>query len=129
MGVEELRRLRPALDRFAGEFDGCIRTAPSRRHLLSYMNGQLGALERKSIEPIALDAGVPPRTLREFLSIHRWDENAVARRLREIVVRDHGTPNAIGGSSTRRVSSRRATRRPASNVTTAATQERWRTVS
>ena len=96
MNTTKLRRLRPALDRFAREFDDCIKTARSRRHLLRYMNGQLGPLERKSIEPIALDAEVPVRTLQEFLSIHRWDDAAVARRLREILVRDHAAANAIG---------------------------------
>ena len=96
MDVTELRRLKPALDRFAGEFDSSIKTVPSRRHLLRYMNGQLGPLERKSIEPIALDAGVPVRTLQEFLSHHRWDEEAVSRRLREILMRDHADPSAIG---------------------------------
>ena len=96
MDVTELRRLKPALDRFAHEFDDCIKTVPSRRHLLRYMNGQLGPLEGKSIEPIALDAGVSVRTLQEFLSHHRWDEDAVSRRLRGIVMRDHADPNAIG---------------------------------
>ncbi len=96
MDVKELRRLKPALDRFAREFDSCIKTVPSRRHLLRYMNGQLGPLERKSIEPIALDAGVPVRTLQEFLSHHRWDEEAVSRHLREVLMRDHADPSAIG---------------------------------
>ena len=96
MDVKELRRLKPALDRFAREFNSCIKTVPSRRHLLRYMNGQLGALERKSVEPIALDAGVPVRTLQEFLSHHRWDEEAVSRHLREILMCDHADPNAIG---------------------------------
>jgi SRSO17 transposase len=96
MDIEDLRRLRPALDGFVGEFDDCIRTAPSRRLLLRYVNGQLGPLERKSIEPMALELGVPPRTLQEFLSIHRWDEGAVGRRLRQLTMRDHADPNAIG---------------------------------
>jgi SRSO17 transposase len=93
--LEELRKLRCALDCFVGQFDDCISTAPSRRHLRRYVNGQLGPLERKSVEPIALDAGVPPRTLQEFLSQHRWDEEAVGKRLRQVIVRDHGDPNAI----------------------------------
>jgi SRSO17 transposase len=96
MDIAELRSLRSALDRFAGQFDDCIRTQPSRNHLRTYLRGQLGPLERKSIEPMALDAGVPPRTLQEFLSLHRWDEVAVERRLRALVIRDHFDPNGIG---------------------------------
>lgn len=96
MEIKELRRLRRALNRFVAQFDDCIKTEPSRKHLRTYINGQLGPLKGKSVEPIALDAGVPPRTLQEFLSIHRWDDAAVARRLREIIQRDHADENAIG---------------------------------
>jgi SRSO17 transposase len=53
-------------------------------------------LERKSVEPIALSAGVPPRTLQEFLGLHRWDENAVRRKVQKIVRCDHADENAIG---------------------------------
>jgi SRSO17 transposase len=56
----------------------------------------LSSLERKSIEPIALEMGTPVRTLQEFLEIHRWDDAAAARRLREIVQKKHGSTNAIG---------------------------------
>lgn len=96
MDIQELKKLRPALNRFVAKFDDCIKTGPSRTHLRTYINGQLGPLERKSIEPIALDAGVHPRNLQEFLSIHRWDDRAVLRRLKEILRRDHSDKNAIG---------------------------------
>jgi len=96
MDLQELRKLRRKLNAFTAQFDDCIKTRPSREHMRTYLNGQLGDLKRKSIEPIALEAGVSPRTLQEFLSIHRWDEGAVARRLRRNVMRDHSDPNAIG---------------------------------
>ena len=37
-------------------------------HLPTYVAGQLSSLQDKSVEPIALKAGVAPRTLQEFLS-------------------------------------------------------------
>jgi SRSO17 transposase len=95
MDLRELRSLRPALERYVRRFDGCIKTRNSRRHLRTYVRGQLGPLPRKSIEPIALDAHVPPRTLQEFLSIHRWDDAAVGRRLRGEIQKDHPHENAI----------------------------------
>ena len=95
METRELRKLRRSLDKFIGNFDDCIKTGPSRRHLRTYINGQLGPLERKSIEPMALEAEVPPRTLQEFMSIHRWDEAKVGSRLRKLVKRDHADENAI----------------------------------
>lgn len=95
MEVAELRKLRPALDRFVSQFDGCFRNVRSRDHVKTYVNGQLGPLERKSVEPIAVEAGVPPRTLQEFLSIHRWDHDQASRLLRDIVWREHPDENAI----------------------------------
>jgi SRSO17 transposase len=93
--IQELRQLRPALERFFKRFEPCIKTRPSRRHLRTYVRGQLGPLERKSVEPMALDARVAPRTLQEFLSEHCWDEDGVTRKLHKVIQRDHGHPEAI----------------------------------
>lgn len=96
MDTQELRQLRRSLDRFVKRFESCIKMRASQRHLRTYLKGQLGPLERKSVEPMALDARVPPRTLQEFLSIHRWDEDRVSRKIRKVVQRDHGHEEAIG---------------------------------
>lgn len=96
MDLATLRQLRADLDRFVTYFDPCIKTRPSRQHLRTYLNGQLGSLPRKNLEAIALDAEVPVRTLQEFLSLHRWDEASVARRLRERIRTRHADEHAIG---------------------------------
>lgn len=93
--IEDLQAMRRNLTRFLSRFDDCIKTKPSRQHLATYVGGQVGDLERKSVEPIALAAGVPPRTLQKFLSEHLWDEQAVSRRQREILMRDHADENAV----------------------------------
>lgn len=95
MEVAELRGLRGRLDRYLRWFRGCIRTRPTRRHLRTYLKGQLGPVGKKNVEVMALEAGVPVRTLQEFLEIHRWEEGAVGRRVRERVRRRHGHDNAI----------------------------------
>jgi SRSO17 transposase len=95
MDIATLERFRSALDGFCGEFEDCIKTKPSRRHLRTYLAGQLGPLQRKSVEPIALEAGVAPRTLQEFLSFHRWEEQQVAKRVRELVARRHADAGAV----------------------------------
>lgn len=59
------------------------------------MDGQLSDLPRKSIEPIALEAGTPVQSLQEFLSIHRWEYQAAATRLRERVQKKYRDANAI----------------------------------
>ena len=47
-------------------------TAPlaqdTRAHLPTYVSGQLSDIPEKSVEPIAINAGVAPRTLQEFLN-------------------------------------------------------------
>ena len=62
----------------------------------TYVAGQLSDLLRKSIEPIALEAGTPPRTLQRFLESMEWDEMRLRDRLQGIVVRDHAHGHAIG---------------------------------
>ena len=95
MRAEELLPLRPALDRFLKYFEACA-VAPTRKLIGTYVGGQLGPLPRKSIEPIALDAGVAPRTLQELLSLHRWDEDLMRTRLQQRVAGSHSGRHIIG---------------------------------
>ena len=60
MNAETVLRIKPALTEYLHEFDGGFGRV-SRRHLDTYVQGQLGPLERKSVEPIADAAGPPPR--------------------------------------------------------------------
>ncbi len=96
MDVHAILEIKPALTAYLREFDHCFANVRSTRHLVTYVAGQLSDLPRKSIEPIADAAGVPPRTLQEFLSLARWDESAVRERLQRRVARRHGAPNSIG---------------------------------
>lgn len=93
--LEQITCLKRRLTCFLKQFDDCVKTAPSRKHMRTYVNGQISNLERKSVEPIALEAGVAPRTLQEFLGLHRWDHEAVRCRVQQIVARDHPHDNAI----------------------------------
>lgn len=87
--------IRSKLNEFLFEFRDCIKTRPSRNNLRCYVNGQLSELPRKSVEPIALDAGVHHRTLQEFLSYGRWDHEGVRMRVQEIVRREKGCTEGI----------------------------------
>jgi SRSO17 transposase len=60
------------------------------------MLGQLGPLQRKSIEPMADASGTPPRTLQEFLGLYRWDESAMRDRLQQRVAQRYGHPHSVG---------------------------------
>lgn len=96
MTADQILGLGPELQKFLKEFEGCFGRVEPRRKLEVYVAGQLGQLPRKSAEPIALAAGVPPRTLQEFLASDDWDEDAMAAELRHLVARDHGDYQAIG---------------------------------
>jgi SRSO17 transposase len=96
MDASEISALQPALDRYLAEFDDCFGRVEPATHFGTYVAGQLSDLPRKSIEPIALKAGTPPRTLQQFLSGARWQEGMMRDRLQEIVARDHAHPHAVG---------------------------------
>jgi len=96
MDADQIRRLKPELTRYLDQFYDCFARRDTRAHFPVYVEGQLSELPGKSCEPMALAAGVAPRTLQEFLSQHRWDEDALRRRLHEIVTRDHAGPHSIG---------------------------------
>jgi SRSO17 transposase len=84
------------LTEYLHEFDGCMGRITNRSHLETYVSGQLGDLERKSVEPIADAAGVPPRTLQEFLSMLKWDEQAARDRVQRRVAHRHSHPHSVG---------------------------------
>src|SRR6478672_8894697 len=83
MTEEQLRGLEPALDRFLQPFLYCCNYTQTFGHLHTYVRGLLSDLPRKSVEPIALQAGTPVRTLQEFLKDHAWDCAAVRDLLQE----------------------------------------------
>ena len=81
---------------YLAEFGNCFGRSAPREHLQRYVQGQLLDLSRKSIEPMALANGRPPRTLQRFLEWVQWDEGRLRDRLEAMVVRDHAHPRAIG---------------------------------
>ena len=96
MDVQQLRRLKPKLNKFLRNFDDCFGRKDTRSHLPVYITGQLSDLPQKSVEPIAVKAGVAPRTLQEFLSQHQWDEDRMREKLQKIVRDEHAGPHSVG---------------------------------
>lgn len=96
MDVDQIKALKPRLEEYLARFDDCFPRCDTRQHLSTYINGQLSDLAQKSLEPIALAAGVPPRTLQEFLARYKWDENAMRQRLHHIIANQHACPHSIG---------------------------------
>src|SRR5215212_5351435 len=83
MTREQILALGTAFAAFLRLFAGCFVQQRSRDHLLAYCRGLLSDLPRKSVEPIALAAGVAARTLQVFLKGALWDQS----RLRDLLQR------------------------------------------
>ena len=96
MEAEQVLQLRSELSAYLAGFGSCMGRASNARHLKTYVEGQMGPLQRKSVEPIALAAGTPVRTLQEFLSMFRWDHERLRDLHQRRVVRRHHHDAAIG---------------------------------
>ena len=63
------------LGEFQSAFHDCFARSEPRAHFFDYMVGQLRKLERKSIEPMALQVeGGSIRGMQRFISDVCWDE-------------------------------------------------------
>ena len=96
MDAQQIRLLEPKLDDFLEHFAECFARRDTRQHLPVYVRGQLSDLPQKSVEPIALAAGIAPRTLQEFLSQLSWDHDKMRDRVQQLVLAQHAGPQRIG---------------------------------
>lgn len=96
MNADQIRSLQPALAALLEGFRPCFKRRSTFAHWERYLLGLMADLKRKSIEPIALAAGVPVRTLQEFLAFFAWDEHRVSNLLLQRVTDEHGSDQALG---------------------------------
>jgi SRSO17 transposase len=96
MDTGQIKGLGRELKRYLNRFADCFARSEPREHLRTYVQGQLSDLPRKSIEPMALAAGVTPRTLQNFITQLLWDGPRLRDRLQWIVAEEHAHPHAIG---------------------------------
>jgi SRSO17 transposase len=75
MTEQEIAGLGAAFARYLGRFRGCFGQRRTAAHFDTYCRGLLSDLPRKSVEPIALEAGTAVRTLQEFLVTAQWDHD------------------------------------------------------
>ena len=72
MTADQIRSLQPALAALLAHFRPFFKREGTFKHWECYLLGLMADLKRKSIEPIALAAGVAVRTLQEFLAFFVW---------------------------------------------------------
>lgn len=96
MDARRIGRLRRNIERELRLFDGCFGRSEGRKHLRCYVSGQVSDLRRKCVEVMADEAGVPPRTLQDFLATHRWNHEQAVDRLQQLVAEQHHDEQSIG---------------------------------
>src|SRR5215813_13709518 len=81
---------------FQSAFHDCFARSEPRAHFFDYMVGQLSQLERKSIEPMALQvAGGTIRGLQRFISDVHWDEEQMRWNYHQLVAEAMGEPDGV----------------------------------
>jgi SRSO17 transposase len=90
MEADQIRSLRPAMAAFMSRYERYFNRRATFEHFQRYLLGLLTDLERKSVEPIALAAGVAVRTLQEFLAFFKWDHDRVRAQLQRDIADAHG---------------------------------------
>lgn len=95
MQYTELRRCRPAFEKFCARYEPFLKDKRQRQYLRPYLLGLLGPLERKSIEPIALEQGVDVKMLQHFIAASPWDEGPLLVEHRRHVRETVGSPNGV----------------------------------
>lgn len=81
---------------FHAQFTDCFFREEPRENFVQYMAGQMSQLERKSIEPIALNVeNAKVRAMQHFISDVVWDEARIISRYHEMVAEDLGVTEGV----------------------------------
>ncbi len=81
---------------FHAEFRDCFAREEARDNFFYYAVGQFSQLERKSIEPIALNVeGAKVRAIQRFISEAAWDDEKMMTKYRCLVNDDLGDENGV----------------------------------
>jgi SRSO17 transposase len=85
MDTHHLRSALGRLTEFARRYERLFGRPELGHHARVYLRGLLGGAGRKSVEPVALEEGVPVRTLQHFVGQARWrDERVLAEHQRHV---------------------------------------------
>ena len=86
----------PAKQHCLKRFHECSADARTRDYFRLYGNALIFHLSRKNCEAIALQAGVPVRSVQWFLSGQNWDHERMRNILQKIVARKHAGKHSVG---------------------------------
>jgi len=84
------------LQEFQSAFHDCFVRSEPRAHFFDYMVGQFSKLERKSIEPMALQVeGGTIRGMQRFITDAIWDEDQIRWNYHHLVADEMGDPDGV----------------------------------
>jgi SRSO17 transposase len=84
------------LDGFQREFQDCFLRSEPRKSFFVYLSGLLSNLEKKSIEPLALETGCGTvRSMQRFVSDVPWDEERMLRKYHTLVEEEIGSGDGV----------------------------------
>jgi SRSO17 transposase len=93
---EGINRFMEEFKGFHAQFADCFSREEPRENFYQYMAGQMSQLERKSIEPIALNVeSAKVRAMQHFLSDVVWEEERILFRYHGMVSEDLGDAEGV----------------------------------
>jgi len=93
----DINKLADELESFHSLFEDAFRRVEQKDLSLCYFQGLLTTLDRKSMEPIALQLRGPDkvRNLQRFMGEYKWDEELMAARHKEEVSKTLAMPDGV----------------------------------
>jgi SRSO17 transposase len=95
VSADDVGSCRDHLARFLKRYLPIFHRTEQRDHAGAYLRGLLSGLQRKSIEPIAGEAGIPRKNLQMFVGQGAWDDEEVTSELRRDVVKELAEPDGV----------------------------------
>jgi SRSO17 transposase len=92
--TEQVRAIGPGRTAFLRPFERFFDTPETARHFRHHARRLLSDLPRKTAEPPALHAGVPPRHLQQFLRACLWDHGGLTDAVQRELLAGAGDPPA-----------------------------------
>jgi SRSO17 transposase len=92
---DDVRGCRGHITRFLKRYLPLFYRQEQRGHAAAFVRGLLSGLERKSVEPIAAQAGIPRKNLQMFVGQGAWDDETVTSEMRQHVAQELGEPEGI----------------------------------
>lgn len=93
---EDIAKFSQEFRGFHTQFADCFSREEPRASFAQYMAGQMSQLERKSIEPIALNVeNATVRSMQHFISEVAWDEPRIISRYHGMVAEDLGDAEGV----------------------------------